>query len=251
MAETPRREGSPRCIRLRVPRDELSRIPEGADFVLRIDGTTFPVTKRGGKIVARESSTGTWGATPSRGVSGSPKRATLLARLHSVVSGLSDAEIERALGQRDAEALATLAVAEVLSRRSGNAIDQAHARGVDYQDKLLERAGGCSDVKDIAAILGIGEEAVRRRLRERKLIGFKSGRNYQIPNIQFRSGAPLPGLAQVLQAMTVESPWMRLHWLMTPEPRLGNRVPADVLRLGKDLGTVVAAAKQYAEQGAA
>lgn len=51
--------------------------------------------------------------------------------------------------------------------------------------------------------------------------------------------------------MTVASPCMRLNWLVSPEPRLGAKIPIEMLKQGQNKDLVRDAAEFYGEQGAA
>jgi hypothetical protein len=54
----------------------------------------------------------------------------------------------------------------------------------------------------------------------------------------------------VLTAFQVDDPWMRVHFMLTGDRRLGNRRPIDLLREGQ-IEQVVQAAAAYGAHGAA
>ncbi|TQE98398.1 MAG: hypothetical protein FKY71_14080 [Spiribacter salinus] len=158
--------------------------------------------------------------------------------------------VARALSDDDVGALARIVSEEAL-RRNHTSFEQARARGASYRDGLLERAGGCLSVEEVAAMRGVGPESVRKAIRENRLIGIPTADGYQIPAIQFHDGEEIPGLRKLLGEMSVDSPWMRLNWLLSPEPRLGGTAPIEMLKQGQDLDLLREAAELYGEQGAA
>lgn len=178
-------------------------------------------------------------------------REALIERFAHLVGRLSDETINRALGQDDVGTLTTLASPEAWGEARISPTEKARLRGVRYREELLERAGGGLSVESVAKMLDISQEAVRKRLRNQTLLGIKASKGYLIPGLQFDDGRVIAGLGKVLRVIPVESPWMRLNWLMSPEPRLGDRKPIEVLRQGGEIKAVIEAAELYGEQGAA
>jgi hypothetical protein len=52
------------------------------------------------------------------------------------------------------------------------------------------------------------------------------------PACQLEIGGLVVGLSDALQSIPVRSPWMRLEWLLTPAPALGDASPIEALRRG-------------------
>lgn len=269
--------GRPRqTFSLSVPKDKLARLPEGARVSLKVDGIIIEARKRAGRLVrdratgqaahhGRSSRTASSGSfvrvdagtgrirsstkkplTPPKGL-----RQALVDRLTQLVDRFPEATVTTALGQDDVGTFTTLASPEAWGEERISPTEGARLRGVKYRDELLERAGGGLSVAAVAKMLGVSEEAIRKRLRARTLVGIKGAGGYLIPAVQFDEGSELAGLRKVLEVMPVESSWMRLNWLMSPEPRLDDRKPVEVLRQGRELDAVIAAAALYGEQGAA
>ncbi|WP_435100194.1 excisionase family DNA-binding protein [Arhodomonas sp. AD133] len=178
----------------------------------------------------------------------SPREA-LARRLEALVAGASDDVVARALAEDDIGTVTTLAIEETFAREL-TAVEKSRLRGVQFRKDLLERAGGTLSVDEAAKLLGVTPESVRKASRSGSLIAIRSGKRFLLPAVQFHEGQELKGLRRVLRALSVDSPWMRLNWLLSPEPRLDNRRPVDALLQG-DIDEVREAATLYGEQGAA
>ncbi len=270
-----------RAVKVDVSQEKLSKIREGETVRLEVGGIYIRAHKRSGRLIAdqapmdwvtdeedraripREGATGRLvrrkagrGAIqgfsmerfPAR-VNPSPREA-LIRRLSSLISDAPDAVIAQALSEDDVGTLVTLATEEAWGREL-TGVEKARLRGVKYRAQLIERAGGALTVDQVAHFLGVGGEAVRKAIRSGSLIAFPGAKGYALPAVQFEEGRELKGLRRVLRAMPIESPWMRLDWLLSPEPRLGGRVPTDLLRAGKDIDQAEQAAELVGEQGAA
>lgn len=242
---------------LTLPEDKLARIREGELVIVMVDGLSIPARKHAGQLVqalmgkpGHESSVGLDPQAAVRPPAGS-LRAALAERLANLIDRFTDETITEALSQDDVGTFTTLSSVQAWEGRYTSETDKARLRGVRVCEDLIERAGGTLRAGVVAKMLGVSEEAIRKRLRTRTLIGIKSGRAYRIPAVQFQNGQEVAGLRDVLRVMPVESPWMRLNWLMSPEPRMGDRVPIEMLREGKETLKVIEAAQLYGEQGGA
>lgn len=106
------------------------------------------------------------------------------------------------------------------------------ARGADLKAALIRRAGGAASVTEVAALLRVTRRAVNELRRQGRLIAVATERGDAYPRCQFDRDGVVPGLPDALAAMPIESPWMRLEWLLTPDDALGGRSPLDALRAG-------------------
>lgn len=92
---------------------------------------------------------------------------------------------------------------------------KSEGHGPDLQDvrrAVLERAGGTYDVGEAAELLGVSRSAVRDRIEARALISIRdSSGHHFLPRAQFTEAGTLSGLEEVLDAMHVSAPWMRLQ----------------------------------------
>lgn len=178
-------------------------------------------------------------------------RQMLANRLRHLLDRLPDAAVNEALSADDIGTFAALASPSHWQSASLSAVDKARLRGVAYRQTLLDWAGGSLSVDAVADMLGVSGEAVRKRIRRQRLIGIRTPRGYGVPAVQFDQGQEIPGLSQALAALSLDSPWMRLEWLMSPEIRLDDQAPMDALRSGVELERIVGAATTFGEHGAA
>jgi hypothetical protein len=124
----------------------------------------------------------------------------------------------------------------------------ARARAARRMAELLAADGGPLGVEEVAGALRLTRAAVDKRRKAGTLIGVDDGgRAVLYPSWQFRSTGLLPGLDEVLRAMTIRDPWMRIEFFLSPDPEIGAR-PLDALREGRGID-VLAAARRYGRQG--
>ncbi|HEV7370919.1 hypothetical protein [Arenibaculum sp.] len=129
---------------------------------------------------------------------------------------------------------------------------RAILRGREIAENDLRASGGAYEMDQVRMLMGnISRQAVAKKVAQDALLavdGLKGSRRY--PTVQFQGdGSVVPGLRAVLRALPDKNPWVRLNYLVNPEPRLGRRRPIDLLREGK-VDAVVHAARLMGEQGA-
>jgi hypothetical protein len=126
----------------------------------------------------------------------------------------------------------------------------AMARGVRAKETLIEQAGGAWSAATAAAALGISRQAVDKRRRAGHLLAVRTGADdYLYPRCQFRKTGVVEGLDAVLEAFTVEEPWVQLAVLTTPSEALGGKTVFEALKQGK-VAAAVQVVQRYGEQGA-
>lgn len=117
----------------------------------------------------------------------------------------------------------------------------AASRLLEARRGVLERGGGACSVSEAAAVLGTTgttEEDVRGRVSAGRPIALEAeDGTLQVPSVQFVAGSVIRGLEEVLAAMNVHSPWVRLQ-LLVDDDVLG------ALREGK-IDEAVMAARSY------
>jgi hypothetical protein len=116
-----------------------------------------------------------------------------------------------------------------------------------------DHAGPFLDTEGVTAVLaGVSRQAVSLRVRARRLLALRTGSGRLVyPLWQFRDGAPLPGLGEVLDAAGYDperpvTGWAIASWLATEDPDLGG-APRDLLAAGR-LEPVLFAARDVAEE---
>jgi hypothetical protein len=134
---------------------------------------------------------------------------------------------------------------------SADPLAKAKLRGIETRKRIRQQMGGTHTADEVADILDITRQAVDKRRSQNQLIGLTQGRRgYAYPAFQFEQGKTIAGLADVLQALHAHDPWMQLTFFANGNSRLDGKTPLETLRLGK-LDSVILAAKNYGEQGAA
>lgn len=121
---------------------------------------------------------------------------------------------------------------------------------VDTARAWSEHLGPVYDVEGVRRLLGRAGAPVSRQAvsKRRGLLALTTGSGRVVyPAFQFRGGAPVAGLAQILDTLpeSLVSRWTLASWLAAPEPELDDERPVDVLAYGQ-VDVVVAAARSWA-----
>ena len=152
----------------------------------------------------------------------------------------SDFEVLRTLAARTAE-------------MQGSELAQAHLRGLDARQALLEAAGGLLDGAAVAKLLGMTAAGVHKRYQAGQLLGIREEkRRIGYPALQFDGARVVRDLPQVLGALAAAETdeWAQLRFLAGGNARLAGRTPIAALKAG-DVEKVLAAARAFGEHGAA
>ena len=187
-----------------------------------------------------------------------PLMRTLMMRAINAVlkfAELSEESVVRATAApSDLTVLLTaLSSGELLNDlKSVEPLAPAFIRGIEAERRLLDEFGGTLTAEQVGGILGISRQAVEKRRRAHTLIALATGRHgYRYPAWQFtKSGTPLRGLDDVLQALGPHDEWMQAAFFVSANPRLGDDTPIELLKAGH-LKRVIEAAQSYGEHGAA
>lgn len=106
------------------------------------------------------------------------------------------------------------------------------------------------DTASLTRWRGVTRQAIHKAVQKRDLIGLKIGDGSLVfPSFQFsRTGAPLPGLRQVLDLVDPEriDPWGSALWLNTESDEFGGTTAAVALRDGRG-ERVLAAARRASD----
>jgi hypothetical protein len=147
-------------------------------------------------------------------------------------------------------ALEAPAVQEALAEQ--DPLAPARARWLEDQQRILAAEGGTQTTGELARALGITREGVRMRAKRGSLLALPMGSALYFPVWQFTNTQeykPLPGLRDVLHALPRHDAWGKAIFLLGGEPALDDARPLDYLRRG-EVASVLAAARQFGEQGA-
>jgi hypothetical protein len=103
-------------------------------------------------------------------------------------------------------------------------------RAADLQSMLIEDwAGEVAGSTYLEERLRIPRSTLHRWQRRGEVVALrKGGRKHVFPLAQFVDGRPVPGISDVLSAIT--SPRLAWFWLSRPSPELNGRIPIEMLR---------------------
>jgi hypothetical protein len=108
------------------------------------------------------------------------------------------------------------------------------ARGVAEREHLVVKAQGLLSAEEAGRILGgISRQAIDKRRRAGQLLGVRVANDWRYPAAQFGSaGEVIPGLPDMLQALTGTTPWAILDFLLAEDDALGGLSPLAALDHG-------------------
>jgi len=129
-------------------------------------------------------------------------------------------------------------------------LTRAFLRGSEMKREMLRAEGGALSTQKLAGHLGITPQGLGRKRERNQVFWLDVGDGYVYPAFQVGKNGLLRGIREVLDAFTVDDPWMRVNFMLTGDIRLGGRRPIDLLRKGK-IDDVIKAAAAYGEHGAA
>lgn len=133
----------------------------------------------------------------------------------------------------------------------------AIARAAVTKRDLLESIPSYS-TNEVATILSMSGEGVRKRRLSGKLLAVPYGTDWRFPAWQFvdaadagsgTGGVIIPGLEIVLAALPVRNPWVRLEIMTACGSDDGDRSVADLLRSGA-VDLAIEIVSTYGEHGA-
>jgi hypothetical protein len=187
-----------------------------------------------------------------------PGKTAFVARALSALATMTDELDERTLANAAGATsdyrvlIAALQQPEVAAIfKEEDPLLAARLRGLEARQQILEAEGGTMTVSEVASLLGITRQAVEKRRKAGKLIALSLGRRgYAYPRWQFTVDRVLPGIDAVLGELDLPDGWGQVGFFLSPNTRLSQQRPLDVLRAG-DLDDAVQAAGAYGETGAA
>lgn len=154
----------------------------------------------------------------------------------------------RLLAQDDKTLLAELLIQALQADPLVSKDLRLRVRGQLALQSLLEGSGGALTAAEVAELLGITEDAVRKRARRGKLLALPRGGHSLYPAVQFDLDrrCPVPGLDAVLALLDTESAPAKLRFFLLPDEDLGA-APIEILRQSdpQALGLVERKARQF------
>lgn len=129
-------------------------------------------------------------------------------------------------------------------------LTDAFLRGAERKRDLLKAEGGALSAAQLSEHLAITPQGLGKKRDKNQIFWLEVGDGYVYPAFQLGPNGLLPGIREVLDAFTINDPWMRVHFMLTGDYRLGGTRPIDALRAGQ-IDAVVTAAASYGDHGAA
>jgi hypothetical protein len=115
---------------------------------------------------------------------------------------------------------------------------------------MLEDAGGVYTAADVSGLLGITEDAIRKRANANKLIAVRQGDHFVYPVWQFSEDGTVPNFEAVLQLLEDSHYVDQCRFFLTPDMDL-EQSPMEALRTSPDqLELIKRKARQFGMQGA-
>ena len=110
--------------------------------------------------------------------------------------------------------------------------------------RLLGESGGAYTASDVAQLLGLTPDAVRKRARKGKLLAVPQGEHSVYPAFQFSAAGNgvVPGLVEILALLDTESAAAKLRFFLTPDADLDG-TPIAALHSGEEQRHVLVARK--------
>lgn len=141
---------------------------------------------------------------------------------------------------------------EALRLLTSDPLADAFLRGIQARNRLIKENGGLWTTAQVAEFLGVSMQAVNKRRVMRQLLGLTfRKRGFLYPAWQFeQSQGTISGLEEVLRVLRNHDDWMQNVFFVSPNSRLRNRRPLDLLIEGK-VAAVIDAARCLGEHGAA
>lgn len=127
-------------------------------------------------------------------------------------------------------------------------LSAARARGRAFKAKLLADYPWLT-LSETAERLGCPQDQVNVALASKQLLGVHVDGRLLIPEALLYGDQILPHLNAVLEATQLDSHWLLISWLLSPNDRLHGQSPAEALP--EDLDTVLMIARGLGMQGGA
>lgn len=128
-------------------------------------------------------------------------------------------------------------------------LHEARLRGLKQIMLLRKAAEPVMETGEVCELLGVSRETIRKKVDRRQIIALPKGGDRVFPAFQFKAGAVLEGLPQVLGALDTDSVFTVLSFLLSRNPDLDNRTALELLQAG-DLEPVLTEARTFLKHGA-
>ena len=141
-----------------------------------------------------------------------------------------------------------LAIEALGSDKTEEQLSKARLRGLKRMAELRKAAEPVLETGEVCALLGMSRETIRKKVDRKQILALPKGGDRVFPAFQFKEGDVLPGMAEVLQALESDSPFLALSFLLSRNADLNGRTALDLLQRG-DVEPVLAEARTFLKHG--
>jgi len=155
------------------------------------------------------------------------------------------------IGQDDKTLLAELLIQALQANPLASKQTRLRLQGQLALRRLLEEADGTCSTAEVATLLNITEDAVRKRTRKGKLLSVPHGEHSVYPAFQFDADGVVKGLEAILPLLQTDSAPAKVRFFLSADSDLGGP-PIETLRTGDAAARALVArkARQFARHTA-
>ena len=124
----------------------------------------------------------------------------------------------------------------------------ARLRGLERMVQLRKAAEPVVETGEVCALLGVSRASIRKKVDRKQLLALPKGGDRVFPAFQFREGAVLPGIAEVLSALDTDSPFVALSFLLGKNRDWNGKSASELLQSG-NVAAVVTEARSFLNHG--
>jgi excisionase family DNA binding protein len=128
-------------------------------------------------------------------------------------------------------------------------LHEARLRGLKRIIELRKAAEPVMETGEVCELLGVSRETIRKKVDRRQILALPKGGDRVFPAFQFKDGAILEGLPEVLKALDTESIFTILSFLLSNNQDLDNRTALELLQAG-NIEPVLIEARTFLKHGA-
>ena len=177
---------------------------------------------------------------------GGKSRQQLYERVRRILDRLPDSELEDLPSLDDLGLLGEMENRLAAQAASESALGRALLRGRRARTRLM-RTTEMLPIEQVANLLEIQPDSVRKRIQRSGLLAVKQGQSILLPTFQFRDNRVVDGMSECLTALENVGEWTQLDWFMMPHPDLAEKAPAECLANSPE--QVIAAAERFGRHG--
>ncbi len=105
------------------------------------------------------------------------------------------------------------------------------------------------ELRQVCELLGLTRETIRQKVNRHQLLALPKGDDRVFPAFQFKEGAVLNGIPEVLDALDTESAFTALSFLLSHNPDFDNKTAVEMLEAG-EIEPVITEARVFLQHGA-